>query len=95
MSKYWAHLAANGIDDKKLRSYDRPITMEPWYRPDIMYDVGGMKGSLEHYLFTLKSVHSSSDLNMFIDEALQHVGSDTKGLINDLRANYKDHDTLR
>lgn len=49
----------------------------------------------EHYLFTLKSVHSSTDLNMFIDEALQHVGQDTKSIINDLRQNLNDHDTLR
>jgi alpha-glucan,water dikinase len=69
MGKYWDHLSKNGIDKKKLASYERPITMEPWYRADLMYDVGNMVGSLEHYLKTLKSVHSSDDLNMFMDEA--------------------------
>ena len=77
MNKYWEHLTLYGIDKKKLASYERPITMEPWYRGDLMYDVGNMVGSLEHYLKTLKSVHSSDDLNMFIDEARQHVASDT------------------
>ena len=30
MSKYWAHLHANGIDKARLASYDRKITQEPW-----------------------------------------------------------------
>jgi alpha-glucan,water dikinase len=95
MGQYWAHLTKFGIDKKKLASYDRPITMEPWFRADLMYDVGNMAGTLEHYLKTLKSVHSSDDLNMFLDEARQHVPGDTQSLMNDLQSNFKDHDALR
>ena len=81
VSQYWAHLYANGIDEEKLKSYDRPITVEPWYRPEELRDSHTFVNSLEHYLHILKSVHSSTDLNMFMDEASQHLDSGTQGLM--------------
>jgi hypothetical protein len=40
-------------------------------------------------------MHSSGDLQLLSNEAKQHVGNDTKGMIDDLMKNYNDSDTLR
>ena len=40
-------------------------------------------------------MHSSGDLEILSNEAKQHLGNDTKGLIDDLMRNYGDYDTLR
>ena len=40
-------------------------------------------------------MHSSGDLELLSNEAKQHVGNDTKGMIDDVMRNYNDHDTLR
>jgi len=40
-------------------------------------------------------MHSSGDLEMLSNEAKQHLGGDAKALVDDLVANYGDHDTLR
>ena len=88
MSKYWDHLHKNGIDAKRLASYERAITTEPWYKPEAI-------GCFEGYLHILKQVHSSDDLNMLIAEARGHCGGDTHQLMQDIQSNYKDQDALR
>ena len=40
-------------------------------------------------------MHSSGDLELLSQEAKQHVGNDTKGMIDDLLRNFGDQDTLR
>lgn len=52
-------------------------------------------GDFEEYLKILKQMHSSGDLELLSNEAKQHVGNDTKGMIDDVMRNYNDHDTLR
>jgi alpha-glucan,water dikinase len=88
MSKYWDHLKKNGIDGARLASYERKITFEPYMVHNCIPD-------FENYLRILKSVHSSDDLNMLIDEARRHVGGDVHNLMSDLQCNYKDADALR
>jgi alpha-glucan,water dikinase len=90
LSCYWDHLKKNGIDAKRLASYERNITTEPWIDHGSMRDSGNLAGSFEHYLKILKSVHASDDLNMFIDQARGHVGGDTHHLMSDIQQNFKD-----
>lgn len=49
----------------------------------------------EEYLKILKQMHSSGDLELLTQEARNHVGNDTKGMMDDLLRNFGDHDTLR
>ena len=88
MNKYWEHLAKNGINKERLASYERKITQEPWMKKEAI-------GSFENYLRILKQMHSSDDLNLLFNEVKGHVGGDTHQLINEIQANFKDHDTLR
>ena len=88
LGKYWEVLKRNGIDRERLASYERKITCEPWMKKEAI-------GDFEEYLNTLKQLHSSGDLQMLGNEAKQHVGNDTKGMIDDVLANFGDHDTLR
>jgi len=86
--KYWEHLTKNGIDRKRLASYERKITEEPYYLPHTI-------GCFENYLGILKQLHSSGDINMLCEEARGHFGSAEHGIINDMLKNFGDHDTLR
>jgi hypothetical protein len=43
MSKYWEVLTKNGINRERLATYERKITMEPWYKPEAIH-------SFENYL---------------------------------------------
>lgn len=88
MGKYWEHLNNNGITKERLASYERKITTEPWMKPEAI-------GDFEEYLKILKAMHSSGDLELLSNEAKQHVGNDTKGMIDDVMRNYNDQDTLR
>lgn len=88
LNDYWRVLNANGITKERLASYERKITEVPVHRPDAI-------GSFQEYLKILKEMHSSGDLEILSNEAKQHLGNDTKGMIDDMMRNYGDHDTLR
>jgi alpha-glucan,water dikinase len=88
MSKYWEVLTANGIDSKRLATYERKITFEPWYKPEAI-------GDFERYLVVLKQMHSSTDLQTVSDSVRGHVGGDVHGMINDVLGNYNDSDVIR
>ena len=88
MSKYWEVLQANGIDRKRLCSYERKITEEPYYLPNTIQD-------FENYLQILKQMHSSGDIQILCDEAHSHLGSPEHAAISDMMKNFNDHDTLR
>lgn len=88
MSEYWKILNNNGVTKERLASFERKITMEPWMKAEAIPD-------FEEYLKILKQLHSSGDLELLSNEARQHVGNDTKGLIDDVLRNYNDSDTLR
>ena len=55
IKNYWKVLNDNGIDKKRLESYERNITEEPHYNIDYIYD-------FEKFLNILKSVHSNDDI---------------------------------
>jgi alpha-glucan,water dikinase len=49
---FWGAIEEAGLSAERLESYERAITMDPVYRPEIV-------GDMEAYLDLLKSVHSS------------------------------------
>lgn len=69
LSKYWNHLAKNGITRERLASYERNIIHEPEYKPETI-------GCFENYLRILKQMHSSDDLDLLFAEARPHLNGD-------------------
>lgn len=88
MSEYWRVLTEAGITKERLASYDRNITWEPSYIPASI-------PCFENYLHILKKMHSSDDIFILLDEARGHCGGDTHRLMDDVKGNVNDHDTLR
>ena len=78
MSEYWKVLNHAGITAERLASFDRNITTEPSYIPESI-------PSFENYLNILTKMHSSDDLNILIDEAYNHVDSDTQALMTEVK----------
>ncbi|XP_043724760.1 alpha-glucan water dikinase, chloroplastic-like isoform X2 [Telopea speciosissima] len=64
---YWKTLNSNGITKERLLSYDRGIHSEPNFRRD---QKDGLLRDLEHYMRTLKAVHSGADLESAITKCL-------------------------
>ena len=71
-------LAKYGIDAARLESFERQITCEPHYFPQALDD-------FKAYLWTLKKMHSSDDIDMLIEECWEQVGEDTQRLMRDLQ----------
>ena len=61
IKQYWEHLNKNGITKEILESYDRKITLEPFYNASFLPD-------FEYYLTLLKSVYSSNDMSSLYNE---------------------------
>jgi alpha-glucan, water dikinase len=59
MNKYWEVLTKHGITKERLCSFERAITIEPFYAPQIVPD-------LYNYLALLKAVHGGADLSQSI-----------------------------
>eukprot|EP00828_Plagiopyla_frontata_P040543 TRINITY_DN5527_c0_g1_i9.p1 TRINITY_DN5527_c0_g1~~TRINITY_DN5527_c0_g1_i9.p1 ORF type:complete len:844 (-),score=166.05 TRINITY_DN5527_c0_g1_i9:182-2713(-) len=64
INKYWEVLHKHGVTKERLLSFDRGIHHEPFYvnNPQLISD-------LEHFLITIKQVHSATDINVMIDQA--------------------------
>lgn len=84
---YWTHLAAHGIDAERLASYERPITREPYHDAKFIPD-------FQKYLKILKQMHSSDDLVMMADGVKNHVGNDTKELIQKVMDDFEDENVI-
>lgn len=77
----------HGITRERLRSFERPITMEPYYAPHIV-------GDLYSYLSLLKAVHGSADLTTSIDACRGFLNPDLVSKLNDLASNLKHWDKI-
>jgi alpha-glucan,water dikinase len=66
-------LEAGGLTRRRLESFERPITAEPGFYPDKREP---MIRDFEHFLETLKSVHSATDLSSCIQAAKHHFDED-------------------
>ena len=93
ISEYWRVLHENDITAERLASYDRAITFEPWLEAGAV-DARDAIPDFEHYLETLKRVHSSDDVNGLIEEVWDQVGPLTQGLLKDVVDNLQDEDAI-
>lgn len=77
LGKFYEVLGRHGITRERLRTFERPITMEPFYAPHLIND-------LYAYLDLLKAVHGSVDLNQSINSCRGFLPGDLQGALNDL-----------
>lgn len=88
INRYRQVLSSHGIDEARLRSYERAITMQPEYKPHLVND-------LKDYLRTLKSVHGSGDLNDLLGQAKWAASSGLQRQLDEIMGNVFDWDTLK
>jgi alpha-glucan,water dikinase len=70
---FYTTLEASGITKDRLEGFERPIKARPDFYPD---KKDGMIHDFEHFLGTLKSVHSATDLGSCIQAARGHFDED-------------------
>ena len=87
MGKFWEVLNRNGITRERLRGFERAITMEPFYAPQLI-------GDLYNYLNLLKAVHGSSDLTQSVNCCRGFLPQDLVSKLNDLLNNLKHWDKI-
>ena len=87
MGKFWEVLNRHGITRERLRGFERPITMEPYYAPQ-------MVGDLYNYLGLLKAVHGGTDLRNSVDCCRGFLPGDLVGKLNDLLGNLSHWDKI-
>jgi len=66
---FYRTLEAGGVTRQRLESYERPIIAEPQVYSD---NTDAMIRDFEHFLGTVKSVHSAADLGICIQAARRH-----------------------
>lgn len=82
MGKFWEVLNKHGITRERLKSFERPITMEPYYAPQLV-------GDLYSYLQLLKAVHGSADLSSSVESCRGFLPGDLQAKLGDILANLK------
>jgi alpha-glucan,water dikinase len=73
LDAFYGSLEAGGVTRQRLESLERPITAAPDFYPD---KKEAMILDFEHFLGTLKSVHSAADLGVCIQAARHHFDGD-------------------
>jgi alpha-glucan,water dikinase len=79
LDTFYRILEAGGVTRERLDSFERPITVKPDFYPD---KKDAMIRDLEHFLGTLKSVHSAIDLGACIQAARDHFDDDMHELVD-------------
>lgn len=88
METYWRKLNNYGVTKERLANFERKITSEPFYKPELIPD-------LENFLKILKAVHSSDDMILMFDSAKYALQGGDYMKFQDIISN-KDHwDTLK
>jgi alpha-glucan,water dikinase len=62
LSTYWKILNKGRVTKERLAAFERRIVSEPFYKPELIPD-------LEHFLQTLKAVHSSDDMVLMFESS--------------------------
>jgi alpha-glucan,water dikinase len=70
---FYSTLEGGGVTRERLESFERPITAGPDFYPD---KKDNLIHDFEHFLETLKSVHSATDLGTCIQAASHHFDDD-------------------
>jgi alpha-glucan,water dikinase len=79
LDTFYGTLEAGGVTRQRLESFERPITARPDFYPD---KKEAMIRDFEHFLGTLKSVHSATDLGACIQAARDHLDDDMRQLVD-------------
>jgi alpha-glucan,water dikinase len=79
LDTFYQTLEAGGVTRERLESFERPITAKPDFYPD---KKDAMIRDFEHFLETLKAVHSAADVGACIQAARHHFDDDM-GLLAD------------
>jgi len=78
---FYETLEARGLTRDRLEGFERPIRARPDYYPD---KKDGMIHDFEHFLGTLKSVHSATDLGSCIQAARPRFDDDLNQWADDI-----------
>ena len=87
MNEFWNTLNGGGVDRNRLLSFERKITMEPYYEPAYLPD-------FENFLNILKEVHGSTDLVLMYDQCKYALGGNEQ-VFNEILYFKDDWDTLK
>ena len=83
---FYRSLEAGGVTQRRLESFERPITVEPEFYPD---KKDALISDFEHFLKTLKSVHSATDLGTCM-QAARHGFDDRMHRLADFIWHHRD-----
>ena len=87
MQEFWNTLNYGGVDKARLESFERKITLEPYYEPAYLPD-------FENFLNLLKEVHGSADLVLMFDQSKYAFGNNYQ-VFNEIIYFKDDWDTLK
>jgi len=76
LEKFYGALREGGVTRERLRGFERPITVDPEFRPEIR---DGLVEDFEGFLRILKSVHSGTDLETSLAAAGYLLDAGTRG----------------
>ncbi len=75
-------LEADGVTRERLASFERPIVSQPDFVPHLK---DALIADFSRFLKMLRSVHSGTDLDLAIENAVPLIGDDTRGRLHRLR----------
>ena len=87
MQEFWNTLNYGGVNKQRLESFERKITLEPYYEPAYLKD-------FENFLNLLKEVHGSADLVLMFDQGKYAFGNNFQ-IFNEIIYFKDDWDTLK
>ena len=87
LQEFWNTLNYGGVNKQRLESFERKITLEPYYEPAYLPD-------FENFLNLLKEVHGSADLILMFDQSKYAFGNDYQ-IFNEIIYFKDDWDTLK
>ncbi len=79
LSVFYSTLESGGVTRDRLRSFERPITVDPDFIPFLK---DGLIHDFRNYLGILKSVHSGSDLEIAVHSSRYIVDPETGSLLD-------------
>lgn len=88
LQSYYKTLEKHGITEARLKSFERPITMQPFF-------VDNLEGDLKEYLNLLKSVHECKDLNISIEKCKGFLPQKIKDELIILQASLHNWDKIK